>query len=208
MVPEKYNEIYDKFSVGETDTNTLLINHISNSTSSISSFEISEINKFLETKNKVPKNILPVGHILSAESSKVLEPKLYTPVGWFVAKNFYTTSSEEKKTEKENDIIVGYYERSENSIDFKFKLRTPLHLIVTKKDRREMESGMVCEFKHKKELHKIAESLGLSVTGTNKNICLLIKEYLLHMELKNRNKFKKGKINKRIRWCYLPFEQI
>ena len=83
-----------------------------------------------------------------------------------------------------------------------------MHLLVTKKDRREMESGMVCESKHKNELVKLASKLNLSVSGTNKNICLLIKEYLLHMEIKNRNKFRKGKITKRTRWCYLPYEQV
>jgi hypothetical protein len=220
-LPEKFNEIYDKFSTGETDTNTLLINHISNSSSSISSFEISEIDKFLETKKKVPKNILPVGHLLSNEYSKTVKPKLYTPSGWFYPISFSPSSfspngekGSEKGSEKvsdkekENDIIIGYYERSENSIDFKFKLRKPVHLIETKKDRREIETGMVCDSKHKRELKKIGTLLGLSLSGTNRNMCDLIKEYLLHMELKNRNKFRKGKITRRIRWCYLPYEEV
>ena len=196
-VPEKYNEIYDKYSEGVSDTNTLLVSRCENSSSSsISSFEISEINKFLESNVRAPKNILPVGHFLAPE------PKLYTPAGWFFAKSFSPTIADSV----ENDIIIGYYERSETAIEFKFKLRKPTHMIEIKADRREMETGMACESKHKKDLMAIGKQLSLQISGTNKNMCAAIKEYLLHMELKSRNRYRKGKTTKHIRWCYLPYE--
>jgi hypothetical protein len=118
---EPYVNLYQKYINKPIDTNTLLLSKISNASisSSISSFNISEINKFLESKQKVASNILPVGHFLTPTIQSYIEPRLYLPTGWFVAKNF----GESFENVRENDIIIGYYERLENSIDFKFKLR-------------------------------------------------------------------------------------
>lgn len=205
MLPPKYVTFYDKYIEGVIDIDQLLISNLSNaSSSSLSSFEITGINKYIKQQRgkRVAANLLPVGHMLTTTSTKFVEPKLYTPQGWFMAKDFIM----EREEFKENDIIIGYYSRIENSINFKFKLRPPLHKIEKKSDRRELEKGMVCETINKPKLEQIAKELGIIATGTNIALCDHIKELLLHRELKERNKYRRGKIPTRTRWCYLQYE--
>jgi hypothetical protein len=67
---------------------------------------------------------------------------------------------------------------------------------------------MVCETRKKELLTDIAKKLNLNVYGTNKVICNAIKIFLLHEELKDRKKFKKGQVTYRTKWCYMPFEKV
>jgi len=169
----------------------------SNISSSVSSFDMSEINQKLT--QKVTADRLPVGHMLH-----VREPKMLTEQGWYHEKNFVR----ENAPFVENDIIIGYYEVSENSINFKFKLRKPVQKISEKRDKREQERGVSCESKKKEELISIAKQLGVVTTGTNVDLCENIKKYLLYAELKDRNKYRKGLVTKRTRYCYLTFEAL
>lgn len=206
MVPPKYAVFYEKYIIAPNeDNNQLLISNISNiSSSSISSFEIIDVNNYLNTvKGKsIEANRLPVGHMLTINAVKFVEPKLYTPQGWFIAKDFII----KHETFPENDIIIGYYSRIENSINFKFKLRPPVHKIVQKSDRRELEKGTVCETISKNKLEDIARQLNIISTGTNIVLCERIKETLLHRELKERKRYDSGKQPSRVRWCYLQNE--
>lgn len=196
-LPLEYANMYQAYITGEVNTNNLLVANITNATTSISSFELSEINKFVSgKKQKIASNILPVGHLLQTEV------KLYTTHGWITAKNFLV----ETAPMVENDYIIGYYEASKNSINYKFKLRKPVHKLVSKKDRREMERGINCESKKKEELVEIAKTLGTAHVGTNYEICEYIKVWLLQAELKDRNRYRKGKVTKRTRYCYMQYE--
>lgn len=195
-VPSEYSKFYVKYITGESNTNTMLMPKTD--TSSLSSFEMSEIEKFIKKRQKkVPSNILPVGHILTKNRIQ----RFYTPQGWF---NGNITEIVDNAVE--NDIIIGFYERTEDSIEFKFKLRTPIHLMKMEVDTRLQEKGVVCETRNKKYLEAIAKKLNITQFGTNFNICETIKQDLLHRELKDRNKFRKGLITKRTRWCYLQTE--
>ncbi len=199
MLPEKYENVYENYVSETVDTNIITnTNRSTMSTSpTITSFDISEINKYLEKKiTKVPANILPVGHFMSDT------PKLYTPVMWIITQDF----TEPEYEYVENDIIIGFYEKSQNSINYKFKLRNPKHKLIQKKDRRELEKGVVCEIKHKNLLEIIAKQLNIQHGNTNIEICFAIKQYLLYMEFKDRNDYRKGKVPIRTRWCYMQHE--
>lgn len=192
-LPEKYSVNYDKYTSGEADE----LSNISDRSSTISTFDISEINAFLKTNKQVSKDLLPVGHYMN------VEPELYGSNGWYIAPDLL----KEEADVVENDFIIGYYEKTPNSIEFRFKLRKPKHLITTKEDKRELELGMACESKQKHELKTLCKKLNISPIGTAKNICQQIKEFLIYQELMDRKNFKKGKIARRTRWIYLAFEK-
>jgi len=196
VVPEEYLKYYSQYITGETDTNSLLMSKTQSST--LSSFELTEIEAFLKKKhNKIPSNILPIGHFLTQGDSQ----RFYTPQGWFNGKIF------KKEIETiENDIIIGFYERAEDSIEYKFKLRSPAHKIKKEKDSRLQETGVVCETRKKDFLFDIAKKLGLAPVGSSQKVCEMIKKDLMHRELKDRNKYKKGLVTIRTRWCYLQTE--
>lgn len=204
MLPDKYADLYKTYVVGEINTNTMLMSIISNIDSSVSSFDMSNVEKFLKTNTKTASNILPVGHMLNLSLNKTIEPKLYTPQGWMVVQNF----KQDEIESRENDIIVGYYEKIDNFLDFKFKLRSPVHKIEQKSDKRETEKGMVCNTIKKDRLYAIAESLGIKLNITITDICNEIKKTLLHLELKDRNMYRLGKVPIRTRYCYMPYENV
>jgi hypothetical protein len=202
MLDEKHAKLYENYTVAEVNTNTLLKSILSNVSSSVSSFDMTGVERFLETDKKTAANILPVGHLLSTNIGGAVEPKLYTPQGWIIVQNLELPRAESR----ENDIIVGFYERSDEFLDFKFKLRSPIHKIEQKSDKREMEKGMVCTTIKKERLTEIGKSLNINLTTTSGDYCNEIKKYLLHMELKDRNMYREGKVPIRTRYCYLPFE--
>jgi hypothetical protein len=202
MLDDVHFKYYENFVVSEANTNTLLKSIISNVTSSISSFDMTNVEKFLKTDKKANSNILPVGHLLHTNINGQTESKLYTPQGWLVAH----ATKNEKIESRENDIIVGFYERIDSFLDFKFKLRSPEHKIEQKHDRREMEKGMICNTIKKERLTEIAAQLNIHVVTTNEDLCNEIKKHLLYMELKDRNLYRTGKVPFRTRYCYLPFE--
>lgn len=195
IAPEQI-PVYKQYISGEVNTNTLLMPKTQ--TSSLSSFEMSEIEKFIKRKHKkVPANILPVGHFLTKNNKQ----RFYTPQGWFDS-----TLYKAEENSIENDIIIGYYDRTEDSIEFKFKLRSPVHKMKKESDIRLQEKGVVCETRKKSYLQEIAKELGVTPFGTNHELCEIIKQDLLHRELKERNRYRKGITTKRVRWCYLQTE--
>lgn len=198
MLPTKYLNLYENYIGEEVETNSLLITTTSIVSPTITSFNMSEINKYLENKiKKAPANILPVGHFMDNT------PKLYTTAMWIITEDY----NDEQYEFIENDIIIGFYEKSINSINYKFKLRNPKHKIEQKQDKRELEKGVVCEIKHKNILEKIAKQLNIQYGNTNYEICFAIKQYLLYQELKDRNAYRKGKVSIRTRWCYMQYEK-
>jgi hypothetical protein len=127
---------------------------------------------------KVKANMLPVGHYIDTTA------RFYDPnTGWF--NHIYKT-----KQYVENDIIIGYDQRSDTGISTKFKVRSPVQHIKKPSDARLLEKGGLCESKSKVFLIDIAKKLEMSVNniGHIEGFCADIRKRLIYLELKEREK--------------------
>ncbi len=166
--------------------------------------------------------MLPVGHFLvPAEEIKIsvipylynpeaprqrtdTDPTLYAESGEWVKTPEFVEHYKTGEPEKENDIIVGYFERGEE-LAFKFKIREPIHQTKKFQDLRKNKRGSVCATAKKGTLIAIARRLGIKITEVNiKNICDSIKLELMKRELNSRRKHRHGDIL--VRWFYFHFE--
>ena len=128
---------------------------------------------------------LPIGHYISKF------PKIYHPeLGW---KEDPTYVQREKEF-IENDIIIGYDERSKTGVHIRFKLRKPSQNIKQHVDKRMIEKGAVCKSKSKTFLRDIAKKLNIeNIDKINVgDLCQRIRSRLIRLELKER--MKKSKI--------------
>lgn len=117
--------------------------------------------------------------------------------------------------EVENDIIIGFSDRTSNSLAPKFKVRDPIHKIVVGADIRFLKTGIVCEYKPKGEIIELCNTLGIT-EDTNKSsvkeMCDKIKLELMKREMNERNKIRhmseqQRHKHKKIRWYYMPYEK-
>ena len=144
--------------------------------------------------HKVSAINLPIGHFISKF------PRLYHPDrGWTEDPTYIQND----QNYVENNLIVGYDERSKTGVHIRFKLRAPSHNITKHKDSRLIERGTVCSSKSRNFLLQIAKKLGMEI---NKNIniielCSTIRSKLIRNELKERIK----KTN--IKYFYFHYEQ-
>lgn len=163
------------------------------------------------TPVKVFASMLPVGHFLTPGSG-VSIPKIYNPEEdtWSMSPEF--TAKNKIENTVENQIIIGYYERTPGGIDVKFKIRQPKQLQKEHQDARMLERGNVCSTKKKEYLIELATKLEIKdISPTITNICDLIKLELMDREMKERRKIKhmtpeQQKKHKQTRWFYLHFE--
>mgnify|MGYP006317252759 CR=1 FL=1 len=177
-----------------------------------------ELSKTKKSKitTKVLATMLPVGHFLTVSDNTNLGfksvPKLYNPIDdtWNMSPEFTQKSS---TPVKENNIIIGYYEKNPTGIDIKFKLRSPIQNIVKHADTRMTERGASCANRPKEELLQIAKKLGIKLENdTIGHICTSIKLDLMNREMQERRKHqhlkKKGASSQpqQIKWFYLHFE--
>ena len=142
---------------------------------------------------KINADIIPVGHFLTNI------PKFYHPVdGWFENPEYLDSTADFV----ENDIIIGYDERSKTGIHIRFKIRSPIQNIKQFKDSRLIEKGSVCASKSKIYLKEIAEKLGIKINGKiNVNsLCNDIRTKLIYLELKERIG------NTKKKWFYFIYE--
>jgi hypothetical protein len=147
---------------------------------------------------RVPAHLLPVGHFI------LPSPRLFHPErGWEEA----TLAAERPEAQTENDLIVGYYEKSPGAIELKFKLRTPVHKIVRHRDQRMTERGFICLTCKREELQETADLLSLSLQGsTIRDMCVEIKLELMRRELSARRRARHG--TPPLRWFYMHFEHM
>lgn len=146
--------------------------------------------------DKVNADLVPVGHFLGRT------PKFYHPLyNWYESPEY--ANSDEVLVE--NNIIVGYDERSHSGIHIRFKIRTPIHNIKQFKDTRLVEKGTVCTSKSKMYLQEISKKIGIDNKSRKKNnvttICDDIRTRLIYLELKERI----AKTN--IKWFYFIYEK-
>ena len=143
---------------------------------------------------KVPANILPIGHFISKF------PRLYVPdKGW----DENPTYLQNEKEFKENDLVVGFDERSTTGVHIRFKIRNPIHNIKKYTDSRLTEKGTVCKSKSKSYLRNAAKKLDIMVPAkvNGPELCALIKSKLIRLELIERTK------NSNIKYFYFFYEQ-
>lgn len=139
---------------------------------------------------KVSPATLPIGHLLKRT------PRFYLPSGWF------TESYEQNRKWVENDIIIGYGERSKSGLHIRFKLRPPLHKITTTSDIRSQQKGTICKSINRTKLLKIASLIGVKLPSKFdvSKLCDDIQSQLLRRELDERSK------NTNIKWYYQFYE--
>lgn len=134
-------------------------------------------------KTKVDANYLPVGHFIGSI------PRLYDPHtdSW----NDEPGLVEKSFQYKENELIIGYDERTSTGITVKFKLRNPIQNIKQFKDTRLIERGIVCSSKSKNFLRDTAKKIGIDPQEFSKDnveeLCSKIRIRLIYMELKARS---------------------
>jgi Helicase conserved C-terminal domain len=189
----------------------------------VANLESMKLDKQIPTRGqrtKVFSNLLPVGHFLTTDSANLAIPKIYIPPGspahgrdeWAKIPDFAQHIHEPR--EKENNIVIGYYERNPTGIDVKFKIRHPKQKIEKFDDSRLVEKGAICSTKRKEELADLAHKLGIkriSTDGSIKNMCNIIKLTLLNNEMNERRKWKhlsdkQRETATRTRWFYFHFE--
>lgn len=144
---------------------------------------------------RVDPVILPIGHILDEV------PRMYAPEkGWFTVSEYMQRLSSDQY--KENDIIIGYYEKSKTGLDVKFKLRSPIQKIKIYKDTRLIERGSVCTSNKKQQLMELSRKLGIKRQCSGiRDICDLIRIKLIENEISERRKGTK------IKWFYHLIEK-
>lgn len=152
----------------------------------------------------VDSSILPIGHILGEV------PRMYDPREIKSEKSNEVTNWTNNPEYlgrltydfKENDIIIGYYEKSKTGIEVRFKLRRPIQFIKIHTDTRMIEKGSVCTSIKKPELYKLCERLGIkdSCIGI-KDVCNVIRVKLIENEIEERRK------GTNIKWFYHLIEK-
>lgn len=155
-------------------------------------------------RKKVPSNLLPIGHYMNDN------PRFYHPDpkigsesegGWYDVPHYADTSVTKKY--KENDIIIGYDEKSKTGVHIRFKIRNPIQSIKRFKDIRMIERGSMCHSKSKVFLLDIAKKLKLDISDKiNINeICTEIRAKLIYNEIQERSRGTNKK------WHYMYWEK-
>jgi hypothetical protein len=146
-------------------------------------------------RKRVQSDLLPVGHFI-ADVPRFYDPKKRE---FFDSPEYLDTAEEFV----ENDIIIGYDEKLKNSIDIKFKIRSPIQYIEKFKDIRMIERGSVCSTKSKHYLKDIAQKLDVELPEklNVQLLCEKIRNKLIYNEIRER----KAKTN--VKWYYTYYEK-
>jgi hypothetical protein len=139
-------------------------------------------NQFLDNDiTKTDADKLPVGHFLQNV------PRFFHPEkDWYDAPEYTFKGTQYK----ENELIVGYHEKSPSGFKITFKLRSPIHKIIRHEDIRKIEKGSICSTYSKVFLIELLTNLG-EKPDTKFNVptlCQQIESKLLFKELQERKK--------------------
>ena len=155
--------------------------------------EVEEMHKKKRAYGKPSAMYIPIGYYISKY------PRLYEPEKGWSEDPTYNHSDEDFL---ENDMIVGYDERSKMGVHVRFKIRNPIQNIKKYKDVRMIEKGSVCKSKSKPQLYEIAKKLGIKMPEKLNvdELCVLIRSKLIRNELKERI------AKTRTKWFYFHYE--
>jgi superfamily II DNA or RNA helicase len=147
--------------------------------------------------NKKKKNIkvfdylLPIGHLLNNK------PIFYDPnLEQYVDDLYYKDNT----IYVENSILICYQQINQSLVQFKLR---PSNNKKISKDRRDIQTGIVCSFKDKSYLLDLCKKLNIDLTNVKLskiNLCQIIHDTILENELIERQKKSK------IKWFYNIFE--
>ncbi len=148
---------------------------------------ITEVNDFLLKKSnektlKIFDYLLPIGHIYD-DKIKFYHPKKY----WFNKLDYNRINIKFK----ENDIIVGYLEKTKLGFDIIFRLRKSQTNEKKKTDLRLVETGLNCLNQNKGDLINICKQLDINLDNIKlrkTTLCNMIKTNLITRELEERKK--------------------
>lgn len=175
---------------------------------------LDEVLRYRDTAKKFTSgNVISVSKGGDEASKKIAAViPTSTPIGFLTQKSVrlydspnwieVSKSSMNKRTHfTENDIIVGYFDQGVDG-KMKFKLRKPVQQLRKEmgKDTRMIERGIVCSTKSKDDLIDIAKRLGIDTKKMQradfriKTLCDIIKNKLLEMEMKHRQRDDKYKV--------------
>lgn len=161
------------------------------------SIELSK--KKIKKGVKIPANMLPVGHFIK-ETPRIYDVTLSNSM-W---KDIPSYVSKSTISWEENDIIIGFDEKSAAGVHVRFKLRSPIQDIKKFKDIRRIEKGSICASKSKTYLLEVANKLGIKkIDRVNVlELCDSIRTKLINNEIRER-KLK----NSKIKWFYGYYER-
>ncbi len=145
----------------------------------------------------VPPSALPIGNAIN----KVPKFYHYEPgQAWTEVSNYIDHSVSQWV---ENDVLIGYDERSKSGVHIRFKIRNPIQNVKLYKDTRKIERGTVCSSKGKEFLLAVLKKINGQIPSKLNvgNLCSTIRKALISREIAER---KKGT---NIKWFYHYFDQ-
>lgn len=183
----KNNKIkYKETSIMNTDE--IAINNLSKSLNKSSDVWLKK--EFREGYNNILQDSINFKGVLSLDR---------IPIGHYIGKipTFYSndvwySNSKYVSSKKfvENNLLIGFDEKTQNGIHMRFKIRNPIQKIEKYADTRLIETGTVCKSKSKKFLIDIKNKLGIDMEDklNVENLCYKIRQKLIRMELNERKK--------------------
>ena len=203
---DKYDKYITKYESGTADNDDIqrhsnfLTNHIQHKSIRL------QFSRFQEMKigNKLPDTLIPVGYTIG--KFILYEPDTNTWKPYNVSIDF------KPKYTKENDIIIGYYEKYKSSLEMRFKLRLPTQQLMKFNDARKNEKGAYCSTYSKDKLTDICKKLKLDIGDAKiTHLCNIIRKELIRRELEERRRYiilseDEKRKHPLIRWFYLSFE--
>lgn len=212
FVLEHYTQLIGKRAVMATDSdivrmlkssiNTWVPNEAKKKMAAIMTMSnaIHDSNPKHSTKLKsslVPPSALPIGNAIN----KVPKFYHYEPgQAWTEVSNYIDHSVSQWV---ENDVLVGYDEKSKSGVHIRFKIRNPIQNVKLYKDTRKIERGTVCSSKGKEFLLATLKKINGQIPSKLNvgNLCSTIRKALIAREIAER---KKGT---NIKWFYHYFDQ-
>jgi len=156
--------------------------------------KITWVERFMRgTSKKAPAESMPIGHYFEEI------PRFFHPETQWSFEGQYVLSP---SSYKENDILIGFDERSKTSLNTKFKIRPPFKG-EAKRDARLIEKGSVCMFKSKSQLERFMKLLKIEINPDEliADRCRKIRNRLISLERHERKR------NSRIKWYYFFYEK-
>jgi hypothetical protein len=162
------------------------------------------------TVRRVYAHMLPVGHLLQVADGRA-RPRLLDPTTLEFTDHPELGRAYEMP-QRENPLIIGYYERISSNLEVKFQLRDPVQNMERHKDARLQRTGSACSTRKKEELEEICRMLRIPVShGSIRDMCNAIKATLMRRDLEELRRVHHLPAadrarHPRIRWFYLHFE--
>lgn len=135
----------------------------------------------INNKKSINGSIVPLGYFIDTT------PRFYHPdKGWYDAADYAKSCTKYI----ENDILIGYHQKTKTGLHVRFKIRSPIDDKVKLKDSRKIEKGSLCDTKSKTELISFTQKLGVSldIKMNTSDICEEIRARLIYLELSERKK--------------------